>query len=81
MDNPALYSRQNSSNQMLYSRRNWMDKETCLGILIAVLDPKSYPNRVVNDSTLLHSNSIDVEDLHRLLMKGCYCTTNVTVNW
>jgi hypothetical protein len=49
-----------------------MDKEICLGILSAVLDTMSYPNRVVNDSDPPHSNSIDVKDLHRLLMKGCY---------
>jgi hypothetical protein len=47
-----------------------MDKETCLGILSADLD--TYPNRVVDDSDPPHSNSIDVKDLHRLLMKGCY---------
>ena len=77
MDNPALYSRRNS-NEVLYSRRNWMDNESGLQILSAVLDTMSFPNRVVSnrdevgDPLCLRSSNIDVKDLHRLLMKGCY---------
>nr|CAH0110116.1 unnamed protein product [Daphnia galeata] len=49
MDNPAaLYSRRNS-NEVLYSRRNWMDNESGLRILSAVLDTMSFPNRVVSN--------------------------------
>nr|CAH0112497.1 unnamed protein product [Daphnia galeata] len=77
MDNPSLYSRR-KSNEVLYSRRNGMDNESGLGILSAVLDTMSFPNRVVSnrdevvDPLSLRSSNIDVKDLHKLLMKGCY---------
>jgi hypothetical protein len=48
-----------------------MDNETGLAILSAVLNAMSYPNRILTteeDS----STAIDVKDLHKILLTGCY---------
>ncbi len=48
-----------------------MDNETGLAILSAVLNGMSYPNRILTTEED-NSTGIDVKDLHKILLKGCY---------
>ena len=46
-----------------------MDNQTGLAILSTVLNDMSYKNSMASQN---NSAGIDVQDLHRLLLKGCY---------
>jgi hypothetical protein len=48
-----------------------MDNETGLAILSAVLNGMSCPNRILTSEDD-NSTAIDVKDLHKILLKGCY---------
>lgn len=48
-----------------------MDNETGLAILSAVLNGMSYPNRILRTEED-NSTAIDVKDLHKILLTGCY---------
>jgi hypothetical protein len=48
-----------------------MDNETGLAILSAVLNGMSYPNRILTSEND-NSTGIDVKDLHKILLTGCY---------
>ncbi|EFX82976.1 hypothetical protein DAPPUDRAFT_100898 [Daphnia pulex] len=48
-----------------------MDNETGLAILSALLDSMSYPNKILT-SEEANSTGIDVKDLHKILLTGCY---------
>ncbi|EFX82974.1 hypothetical protein DAPPUDRAFT_302124 [Daphnia pulex] len=48
-----------------------MDNKTGLAVLSAVLKGMSCPNRILT-SEEDNSTGIDVKDLHKILLKGCY---------
>ncbi len=48
-----------------------MNNETGLAILSAVLNGMSYPNRILTSEDD-NSTGIDVKDLHKILLTGCY---------
>jgi hypothetical protein len=48
-----------------------MNNETGLAILSAVLNGMSYPNRILTNEED-NSTAIDVKDLHKILLTGCY---------
>jgi hypothetical protein len=48
-----------------------MDNETGLAILSAVLNGMSCPNRILTTEEDI-SSEIDVRDLQKILLKGCY---------
>jgi hypothetical protein len=50
-----------------------MDNQTGLAFLSSVLDKMSYPNQILSPGQD-NSKGIEVEVLHKLLMKGCYIT-------
>jgi hypothetical protein len=49
-----------------------MDNERGLAILSAVLNGMSYPNRILTINEEDNSTGIDVKDLHKILLTGCY---------
>lgn len=50
-----------------------MDNETGLAILSAVLNGMSYPNGILTTTEEVNnSTGIDVKDLHKILLTGCY---------
>jgi hypothetical protein len=49
-----------------------MDNETGLAILSAVLNGMSCPNRILRTEECNNSTEIDVKDLHKILLTGCY---------
>ncbi len=49
-----------------------MDNETGLAILSAVLNKMSYSNRILTRNEEDNSTAIDVKDLHKILLTGCY---------
>jgi hypothetical protein len=48
-----------------------MDNKTGLAILSAVLNDMPYPNKILTTEED-KSTGIDVKDLHKILLKGCY---------
>ncbi|XP_046638758.1 uncharacterized protein LOC124317966 isoform X3 [Daphnia pulicaria] len=48
-----------------------MDNETGLAILSAVLNGMPYPNKILTNEED-NSTEINVKDLHKILLKGCY---------